>query len=554
MKQTLFVALLLLCCPSIFAAGWCKYYAQSFYSYSFVCDLFELNDTVYLSTGYIPNVVFLNALSGDTISTGNSIGAGHAVRTPDGGFMMGMRKVSANFELEWQVLPSQINNIGTIGEVISYTNSTGVWYVYTGQSAFIQFGTSTAEPWPYPCIWSIKNDSTYAPSVTILSTLDETYNWVNGYDASVTYPDNDIVTQIDGDSFMVLANCNTHPCLIPYSYPLTKTCYSVYRLISLIHASDQSGYVMAGSGGGACLLKTNLAGNQQWLKSFTDGIFFNEIFNEVIATTDGGYLAVGQDMYDDIFVVKTDINGNLQWQIKGLGFDGVIPTYWNSTDEMATAVIQTSDGGYLIGGYIDGQYPSSSGEPDPYFTYPFFLKIDSTGNCRPSAGFSHSVAAYNLSITANTSFGADSYLWLFGNGDTSNMAMPAYTYPQPGSYNLCLVARNLCGNDTLCTAIDIATGIGQNAGGAPLQLHLYPNPVRPGTVAYWQANAIAQGNATLLKAYNNLGQLVYSYPISAGTSSIMQGILPVQQWQSGIYLIQLVTATQTLSNKLVLTH
>ncbi|OWY21340.1 hypothetical protein C7N43_24245, partial [Sphingobacteriales bacterium UPWRP_1] len=264
------------------------------------------------------------------------------------------------------------------------------------------------------------------------------------------------------------------------------------------------------------------------------------------ATTDGGYLAVGQDTYRDIFVVKTDINGNLQWQIKGLGFDDIIPTiYWNTTDEMATAAIQTSDGGYLIGGHIDGQYPSSSGAPYPYFSYPFFLKIDSTGNCRPAAAFTHSVADYNLTITANTTFGADSYLWQFGNGDTSNLAMPAYTYPAAGSYNLCLIARNLCGNDTLCTLLDVATGIGQPTTGGQATLRLYPNPVLQNAALYWQATNLPPQCNGLLQVYNNLGQLVYSCAVPA----LAQGTLPVAQWQQGTYWVQLTTPGYTITQK-----
>ena len=215
---------------------------------------------------------------------------------------------------------------------------------------------------------------------------------------------------------------------------------------------------------------------------------------------------------------------------------------------MATAVLQTSDGGYLIGGRVSSDYlvvPPDA--PTYYYSYPFFLKIDSTGNCRPSAGFTHSAADYNLTITANTSFGADSYLWQFGNGDTSNLAMPAYTYPQPCSYNLCLIARNLCGNDTLCTAVDIATGIAQNAGSAPLQLRLYPNPVQGGGGAFWQLSSLPVGSAAVLKVYNHLGQLVYSCVVASGAA---QGMLPVAQWQAGTYWVQLTTPGHALTQKM----
>ncbi len=45
----------------------------------------------------------------------------------------------------------------------------------------------------------------------------------------------------------------------------------------------------------------------------------------------------------------------------------------------------------------------------------------------------------------NTSQGQGSYVWAFGNGQTSLQTNPAYTYPQPGTYTVRLTASNECG-------------------------------------------------------------------------------------------------------------
>ncbi|MEO6168797.1 MAG: PKD domain-containing protein [Chitinophagales bacterium] len=49
----------------------------------------------------------------------------------------------------------------------------------------------------------------------------------------------------------------------------------------------------------------------------------------------------------------------------------------------------------------------------------------------------------------------DEWLWLFGDGTTSNNANPIHTYEYGGSYNVCLIAKNSCDFDTLCQQIII---------------------------------------------------------------------------------------------------
>jgi PKD repeat protein len=48
----------------------------------------------------------------------------------------------------------------------------------------------------------------------------------------------------------------------------------------------------------------------------------------------------------------------------------------------------------------------------------------------------------------NTTTSATSYLWKFGNGDTSTQASPQYTYRFAGTYIATLTARNACGEKT----------------------------------------------------------------------------------------------------------
>jgi hypothetical protein len=84
-------------------------------------------------------------------------------------------------------------------------------------------------------------------------------------------------------------------------------------------------------------------------------------------TSDGGYITVGHTysnaLFDyDIYLVKSDPNGNIQWQ----------NTFGGDDWDQAYSVQQTSDGGYIIAGFT---YSVGSGESDVYL-----LKVDSSGN------------------------------------------------------------------------------------------------------------------------------------------------------------------------------
>ena len=76
----------------------------------------------------------------------------------------------------------------------------------------------------------------------------------------------------------------------------------------------------------------------------------------------------------------------------------------------------------------------------------------------------------------NTSIGASSYFWDFGDGNTNNVsAIPTHTYSVPGFfYKVTLIVTNACGDtDTLIARLD-QIGIGEDELNASVLL--YPNP------------------------------------------------------------------------------
>lgn len=118
-----------------------------------------------------------------------------------------------------------------------------------------------------------------------------------------------------------------------------------------VQQTTDGGYILAGYtasiGAGLddmLLIKTDSAGNDQWTRTF--GGSGRDYGHSVQQTTDGGYIVAGYTLSsgaggDDFWLVKTDGNGNLVWS----------STYGGSSSDVAYAVRQTDDGGYIATGH-----------------------------------------------------------------------------------------------------------------------------------------------------------------------------------------------------------
>lgn len=136
-----------------------------------------------------------------------------------------------------------------------------------------------------------------------------------------------------------------------------KTFISGYSQFLSVDQTTDNGYIAAGwdnnEGNSARLFRIDESGNEQWNKTF--GWKAQDRFYSVRQTSDGGYIAAGFTQFDHhsqiyAWLVKTDSLGNEVWN-KRLG----IPNSWGSTSSVIYSVIQTSDGGYAMTG-IDNYY------------------------------------------------------------------------------------------------------------------------------------------------------------------------------------------------------
>ena len=133
------------------------------------------------------------------------------------------------------------------------------------------------------------------------------------------------------------------------------------------------GYIIAGTknalgynnAGDCWLVKTDSYGNPEWEKTY--GGTDCDAAEDVWQTSDAGFIIVGiTNSFGagsfDIWLIKTDGNGNEFWN----------RTFGGGEMEYGTSVRQTSDGGYIIGGFT-GSYGMGGNDA-------WLVKVDIHGN------------------------------------------------------------------------------------------------------------------------------------------------------------------------------
>jgi hypothetical protein len=160
---------------------------------------------------------------------------------------------------------------------------------------------------------------------------------------------------------------------------------------SSVQQTSDGGYIVAGYtqsfGAGSWdifLIKTDANGDVQWAKTYGGTSF--DWPSSVQQTSDGGYIVAGTTWSFgvgdyDIFLIKTDANGDVQWA----------KTYGGTDWDHASSVQQTSDDGYIVAGFT-----ASFGAG---FYDAFLVKTDANGGMGPSCSI---VQNANPTVNINT--------------------------------------------------------------------------------------------------------------------------------------------------------
>ncbi|MBK8413277.1 MAG: T9SS type A sorting domain-containing protein [Bacteroidetes bacterium] len=129
------------------------------------------------------------------------------------------------------------------------------------------------------------------------------------------------------------------------------------------------------------IIKTDVDGNIQWQNTIGGNDYDQP--NAIQQTTDGGYIVGGSsdsnisgektensNGLSDFWVLKLDNTGNIQWQ-QVIGGSG---------DDMLVSIQQTADGGYVLGGSSDSNISGDKTENSYGLSDYWIVKIDDTGN------------------------------------------------------------------------------------------------------------------------------------------------------------------------------
>ncbi len=157
-----------------------------------------------------------------------------------------------------------------------------------------------------------------------------------------------------------------------------------------------------------------------------------------------------------------------------------------------------------------GGSPASSNQKNPIVSYQIsgtytvtLTAINSTGTNQttktsyitvqniPSSNFNFTVDTLKVTFT-NTSQGANTFLWNFGDGNTSTQQNPVHTYAQSGTYTVTLTASNNCGTTTSTKTVTVVGAplasftATPTSGCAPLEVQFTSTSLGNPTSFYWE--------------------------------------------------------------------
>ncbi len=170
---------------------------------------------------------------------------------------------------------------------------------------------------------------------------------------------------------------------------------------------------------------------------------------------------------------------------------------------------------YQIGNSISITKSSATQSPTSYYYFYYDWEISDeicksnrlpleifVNNSKPTPAFNFS--ENNLQINFNNqTIDGNTYLWDFGDGNTSTLINPSHIYTNYGSYNVKLISYNACGNDSITIPLSINLGLNENDID---KITISPNPTNNIINIYSPNNE----EINKIQLFNTSGQLIYS--------------------------------------------
>ena len=288
----------------------------------------------------------------------------------------------------------------------------------------------------------------------------------------------------------------------------------------LITGSASAGIIVTGHHGlddnkDLWVIKTDDSGNVQWNRCL--GTFGDDVGSTVLQTADSGYAVLGSvDVFsgpsgdvtsshgggDDYWLAKLNTRGDIMWN----------QTFGGSNNEVAYSMAATTDGGYVISGIAqstDGQVTGNHGSVDYWI-----VKTSCTAD-------TPTISRRGDTLTA-VAFGA-TYQWMRDGTIIPGATNAVYVATTNGSYTAVATIGDCAG--TSQPVVVSGLGVMQYSTTA---LSVFPNPA----TSYI---SVVGGNNITIKIYSTTGQLLKQVS-NMNTVSISE-LVP------GFYFVDIITET-----------
>jgi hypothetical protein len=283
----------------------------------------------------------------------------------------------------------------------------------------------------------------------------------------------------------------------------------------------------------AWIIKIDPAGNIEWQQCFggTNG----EGPNEILQTSDGGYIFAGTtDSNDgdvsgnhgqyDIWVVKLDSLGSLQWQ----------RCYGGSKDEIARFIREGANGSYIVGGYSyshDGDVTGNHSYPNTCDAWLF--RISPTGDIlwQQCIGGDEDDTFFDIVEFPNGK------ITLLGGSNT---------WDHSGDVQ-CEMQHNLFGDVWLVGLTDTTVVGGEEISEDPIRVSIYPNPA--GDFINFHLSGLSDWSNSKITLNTMYGQVAHEFTLSAGQTEASFSTADIPM---GIYFYILTNQTFTETGKVII--
>jgi hypothetical protein len=282
------------------------------------------------------------------------------------------------------------------------------------------------------------------------------------------------------------------------------------------------------------ILKTDTAGNQIWMK-LEDEPLRNYYYRGIVQTAESEFVILSAITNDTglyalsrALLIKIDSAGNHLWKRE-------ITHYNDGRYEMGypNHITLNDDGGFTFSGYIQHFLPTRNDA--------WLVKTDSCGYTEGDVSIAQIqlVSIQDSTVTLhNTSPQYCKWQWYFGNGDSSSVRHPQYTYSDTGTYTIMLITQAGNEKDTAYLTIHIGDSTLSSPQITSIQprLKLYPNPATEYIIL---SGFIPQETGkAVLAFYDMQGKLIKQEPVEQGAINRSIGI---KEFSQGVYAYKVFT-------------